>query len=256
MFELVKKIQELIDAYHGNNEELAKEIKRIVEEWGQQVNAFRMEYIQEQISNEVEAALKDANKVNEVYNQKLKVVIDEGKKQILSNYLKKFEKPADYATQVSNAIEYLKLEGEEITDESAYMYLKDFMEDYDQMKVFKNVIEKLIKRINPTGLTDAEGKTTFPKTFGKLNKIETILNSFNEIESIAENLFIYPREDGQTFIMNGQSYSVPVDSYEQMAGEENIIDFAKIIEEYAKTIPGIGKVTDQTEHEIDEPNEE
>lgn len=47
MFELVKKIQAIIDAYHANSEQLAKEIKRIVEEWGVEVNAYKLEYIQE-----------------------------------------------------------------------------------------------------------------------------------------------------------------------------------------------------------------
>ena len=250
MIELVKKIQELIDAYHGNNEELAKEIKRIVEEWGQQVNAFRMEYIQEQIRNEVADVRSNSEKLNKVYNQKLKVILDEAKKQVLPELYNQVTKPSDYATRVNNALKFLMIEGEQIDDDKAYMILKDFIDDLDQMKLFKNVIGKKVM------LEDANGNSTFPKTFGKLNKIEMILNTFNEMESIANMLFIYPREDGQTFIMNGQAYSVPVDSYEQMTGEENIIDFAKIIEEYAKTIPGIGKVTDQTEHEIDEPNEE
>ena len=62
-------------------------------------------------------------------------------------------------------------------------------------------------------------------------------------------LFVYPREDGETYIVNGQAYSVPVDSYEQMADEESIIGFAEIVEDYAKTIPGIDQVTDQTEPE-------
>lgn len=250
MFELVKKIQELIDAYHGNNEELAKEIKRIVEEWGQQVNAFRMEYIQEQIRNEVADVRSNSEKLNKVYNQKLKVILDEAKKQVLPELYNQVTKPSDYATRVNNALQFLMIEGEQIDDDKAYMILKDFIDDLDQMKLFKNVIGKKVE------LEDYNGNSTFPKTFGKLNKIEMILNTLNEMESIANMLFIYPREDGQTFIMNGQAYSVPVDSYEQMTGEENIIDFAKIIEEYAKTIPGIGKVTDQTEHEIDEPNDE
>ena len=55
MLELVKKIKELIEAYHAINETVAKEIKRIVEEWGVEVNTYAMEYIQEQIRNEVAA---------------------------------------------------------------------------------------------------------------------------------------------------------------------------------------------------------
>lgn len=242
MFELVKKIQAIIDAYHANSEQLAKEIKRIVEEWGVEVNAYKLEYIQEQIRNEVAAARSNAEKLNKVYNQKLKVILDEAKKTVLPE-LKKTSKPSDYATQVNNALQFLMIEAEQINDDTAYMILKDFIDDLDQMKLFKNVIGKRVDLIDPNG------NTTFPKTFGKLNKVEMVMNTFDEMESIANMLFIYPREDGETYIMNGQAYSVPVDSYEQMADEESIIGFAEIVEDYAKTIPGIDQVTDQTEPE-------
>lgn len=241
MFELVKRIQAIIDAYHDNNEQLAKEIKRIVEEWGAEVNTYAMEYIKEQIRNEVTAARSNAEKLNKVYNQKLKVILDEAKKKVLPELSNKATRPSDYATQVNNALQFLVIEAEQINDDTAYMILKDFIDDLDQMKLFKNVIGKRVDLIDPNG------NTTFPKTFGKLNKVEMVMNTFDEMESIANMLFIYPREDGETYIMNGQSYSVPVDSYEQMADEESIIGFAEIIEEYAKTIPGINQVTDQTD---------
>lgn len=241
MFELVKKIQAIIDAYHDNNEQLAKEIKRIVEEWGAQVNDYKIERINENIRNEVAAARSSSEKLNKVYNQKLKVILDEAKKKVLPELSAKGSRPSDYATQVNNALQFLMIEGEALNDESAYMILKEFVDDLDQMKLFKKVIGKKVE------LEDHNGNSTFPLTFGKLNKVEMILNSFNEMDAIANMLFIYPREDGETYIVNGQAYSVPIDSYEQMAGEDSIISFAKIIEDYAKTIPGIDQVTDQTD---------
>lgn len=243
MFELVKKIQAIIDAYHANSEMLAKEIKNIVEEWGTQVNAYKMEYIQEQIRVEVAAARESSEELNNTYNQKLNNILDKAKKQVLPELFTKPTQSSDYATKVNNALQFLMIEAEQITDDTAYMILKDFIDDLDQMKLFKNVIGKKVDLIDPNG------NSTFPKTFGKLNKVEMIMNTFNEMESIANMLFVYPREDGQTFIVNGKAYSVPIDSYEQMAGEDNIISFAGIIEEYANTIPGIDQVTDQTEHE-------
>ena len=188
MFELVKKIQELIYAYHGNNEELAKEIKRIVEEWGQQVNAFRMEYIQEQIRNEVADVRSNSEKLNKVYNQKLKVILDEAKKQVLPELYNQVTKPSDYATRVNNALQFLMIEGEQIDDDKAYMILKDFIDDLDQMKLFKNVIGKKVM------LEDAMETVPSLKHL-KVEQIEMILNTFNEMESIANMLFIYPRED-------------------------------------------------------------
>lgn len=246
MFELVKKIQAIIDAYHDNSEQLAKEIKRIVEVWGAKVNDYKIERINENIRNEVAAARSSSEKLNKVYNQKLKVILDEAKKKVLPELSTKTTKPSDYATQVNNALQFLMIESEAINDESAYMILKEFVDDLDQMKLFKNVIGKKVDLIDPNG------NSTFPLTFGKLNKVEMILNSFNEVDAIANMLFVYPREDGQTYIVNGQSYSVPIDSYEQMAGEDSIISFAEIIEEYASTIPGIDQVTDQTDPIVEE----
>ena len=247
MLELVKKIKELIEAYHAINETVAKEIKRIVEEWGVEVNTYAMEYIQEQIRNEVAAVRSNAEKLHKVYNQKLKVILDEVKQKVLPELESTGTKPSDYATQVNNALQFLMIEAEQINDDTAHMILKDFIDDLDQMKLFKNVIGKKVD------LEDPNGNSTFPRTFGKLNKIEMVMNTFEEMESIANMLFIYPREDGQTFIMNGQAYNVPVDSYEQMNDEENIIGYAKIIEEYAESIPGIGQVTDQTDPIIIDP---
>lgn len=249
MFELVKKIQAIIDAYHANNEQLAKEIKRIIEEWSAEVNTYAMDYIKQQISKEVTAARESSEKQNKTYNQELNNILDKAKKTVLPELYTKATKPSDYSRQISNAIEYLKIKGQDITDESAYMILKDFIDDFDQMKLFKDIIETLIKPVNPIGLIDANGKTTFPLTFGKLNKIETILNSFNDMDAIANMLFIHPREEGEMYIVNGQAYSISHDSLKQMEGEESIIGFAKIIEKYAKKIPGIKQVTDQTEHE-------
>lgn len=196
-----------------------------------------------QIRNEVAAARSNAEKLNKVYNQKLKVILDEAKKTVLPELIKQSSKPTDYEAKKSNALKFLMIEAEQINDDTAYMILKDFIDDLDQMKLFKNVIGKRVDLIDPNG------NTTFPKTFGKLNKVEMVMNTFDEMESIANMLFIYPREDGETYIMNGQAYSVPVDSYEQMADEESIIGFAEIVEDYAKTIPGIDQVTDQTEPE-------
>lgn len=243
MFELLKKIQDLIEAYRATNELTETEVKNVIDQWKDQVNKYKLEYIQEQIKQGVVEAQSNVGKVNEVYNQKLKAVIAASKEAILPGFIKDIKKAADYATQVNNALQFLTIEGDEITDEKAFMILKDFMNDLDQMKLFKNVIGKRVE------LEDSNGGTTFPKTFGKLNQVEVVLNTFNEIELIANMLFIYPKENGETYIVNGQGYSIPHDSYEQMAGEDDIITLATAIESIAKEVPGIEKVTDQTEHE-------
>jgi hypothetical protein len=100
---------------------LAKEIKRIVEEWGAEVNTYSMQYINEQIRNEVAAARSYAEKINKVYNQKLKVILEDVKEKVLPKLVTNVNRASDHAAKVNNALQFLMIEGEQITDESAYM---------------------------------------------------------------------------------------------------------------------------------------
>lgn len=246
MFELVKKIQAIIDAYHDNNEMMNEEIKRVIDEWKDLIPKMKKEFAieaKQQILDGMKAAQDNAMKINKVYNQKLKVILDEAKKQVLPELYNQVTKPSDYATRVNNALQFLMIEGEQIDDETAYMILKEFIDDLEQMKLFKKVIGKKVM------LEDANGNSTFPKTFGKLNKVEMIMNTLNDMERIANMIFIYPKRSGQGYVIGNHYYAIPIDAAEQMEDEENIISYAKTIEDYAKTIPGIDQVTDQTEPE-------
>ncbi|KAB3527116.1 hypothetical protein [Alkaliphilus serpentinus] len=247
MFELKKKIQAIIDAYHANDEMMHNEIKRVIDEHKVQIPKLKDEFAiqaKQQILDGMKSAQDNAMKINKVYNQKLKVILDKAKKQVLPEYFNKVSRPSDYATKVNNALQFLMIEAEQITDDKAYLILKDFIDDYDQMKLFKNVIGKRV-----LSMEDANGNPIFPKTFGRLNELEVILNTFNDMESIANMMFIHPKQSGQGYVIGHHMYSIPVDSQEQMADEANIIKYADTIDEFAKEIPGIKQVTDQTEHE-------
>ena len=52
------------------------------------------------------------------------------------------------------ALQFLMIEDDDLTDESAYLILKDFLDDYDQMLLFKKAIGK------KNALVDASGNTT------------------------------------------------------------------------------------------------
>ncbi len=251
---LKAKIEAIITGYKANFETYVKEVKKVIDEWKDKVNTHLPEYIKEQISLELAALNANYSKSNKTYNQKLWAVIADARLKVIP---KAPVKPADYATKVSNAITLLQIKGERITDDSAFMILKDFIDDYDTMRLFKDIIETLTSRINPYGLVDDSGNAIFTKTFGKLNEVQVLLNTFEEIEASADMLFIHPKQDGETYIINGQSYSLPIDSYEQMAGEDDILNWAETIDELVEAIPGVGTVTDDTEHEVivEEPEE-
>ncbi|MCT4686614.1 hypothetical protein [Vallitalea sp.] len=243
-YELKKKIEQLIEAYQGNTTVVIEEMKGIIDKYKDKVTVYQPEHIHQVIKSGIEAILSNSNSVNNVYNQKLKVIIEGAKEEILPMYFNNSSKTNDYATKINNALQFLDIEGDSISDEKAFMILKDFIDDYDQLRLFKNVIGKRVE------LDDANGNTTFPKTFGKLNQIEVIMNTISEMEAIANMLFVQPKGDGQTYVINGNKYVLPIDSYEQIAGEDDIINLATIVEEITDEVSGVGNVTDQTEHEI------
>jgi len=246
---LKAKIEAIITGYKANFETQVKEVKKVIDTWKDQVDKFKLEYIQQQISSGLDEISENYSKVNKLYNQKLWVAVAGARAKVVP---KAPSKPDDHATKISNAIALLQIKGETITDDSAYMILKDFIDDYDQMRLFKDIIETLTSRINPYGLVDNNGNAIFTKTFGKLNKVQVLLNTFEEIEASADMLFIHPKQNGETYVVNGQSYSLPIDSYEQMAGEDDVLNWAETIDEIVEEIPGVETVSGKAD-EIEQP---
>jgi len=244
--ELLKKIKEIIAAYQGNMEVCIAEIKKVFEQFigenGIDANAmYKPEYIRETIKKEMDAALENNKKLNMVYNQQIKNAIETAKKQMLPMLFKKEAKPSDYAIKVSNALQLIQMEGAEISDEAAHEYLNIFIDDYDQMKIFKRVIGKQVE------LETATGESAFPMTFGKLNKIELALNMFNEMEGISENIFLHKKLDGQIYTVNHVQYIIPRDGYGEVSDELEIQKFAEIIENIASSDKFIQEVAIEPE---------
>lgn len=203
--ELTTKIKELIDGFHAHCDQVKTDIKN----WKDQGAVYTKEYIDEKIK-EIEA---DASKTDSIFQQKLMLVIANAKELVLPDTVN--SKPSDYAAQISNALQFLTIEGNSITDENAYAILKPFKNDPEQMKLFKNVIGKR------AALTDANGNSTFTKTFSEVNKVEVTLNAFNDMEAIAGLLL----------------HSDSLVSYEAIAGEEDILILSGVVESIADKVP-------------------
>lgn len=242
--ELKKKLEQIIAAYQENTTQYIAELKNVIDEWKDQVNAYKPEHIHHQISTSFADISSNYRKTNKVFNQKLKNIADEAKKQVFAEYLEPVKKSADYATKINNALQFLMIEGDGITDDTAYMILKDFVNDFDQMKLFKKVIEKRV-----LSMEDADGNPVFPKTFGKLHEVEVILNSFDELKLASEKIFLYDKQDDQLYIINGTAYALPKEKGIELEAEDIVLNNAETIDKKLEEIPGIDQVTDQTEHE-------
>ena len=229
---LKTKIEELIQAFHANTEQLNAAITAVIEEFKAPAaqDAYKAEYITAMIAKGVAQAKKDHHTVDVLLNTKLKSVIEEAKKKVLPELYKSPDKASDYEMKVANALKFLEIESEELTDDAAFLILKDFASDYEKMKLFKKVIGKKID------LVDANGNTTFPKTFGKFNQIEVNANTFDELDALANILFITEKFDGQTTIIYGESYSLIADGYEEMSAEDDVLALAALIDEEAAKV--------------------
>lgn len=233
--ELKKKIEEIIQAHRTNNETLNATMKRTVEQFFSPggLNTYKKEFISEQVQKDFADARKEAEQVDSLLNKKLKAVIEAAKKAMIPEYFKKADRSPDFAAKVSNALQFLMLE-DDLTDEVAYLILKDFIDDYDQMLLFRRAIAK------KKALVDASGNTTFPRTFGKLNQMEAVLNLFNEIETMANNLFLHPRSEGETYIFNNRMFSTLVDGYQEGYDEKYILEYAETLDRISNKINGEG----------------
>ena len=233
--ELKKKIEELIQAHRENTDNMNATMKATIEQFYSPggLNTYKKDFISEQVQKEFADARKEAELVDSLLNKKLKAIIEAAKKEMIPEYFKKAERSSDHA-KVANALQFLMIEDSDLTDESAYLILKDFLDDYDQMLLFKKAIGK------KNALVDASGNTTFPRTFGKLNKMEAVMNLFNEVETMANNLFMHPRYESETYIFNNQMFATLTDGYQEMYDEKYILDFAETLDRISNKVNGEG----------------
>lgn len=245
MPKLKEKIEQVVNAFQQNNEESEKSIRKIIEGYCANPSIFRkfqpqykIEAFKEAVDAETKPISENVDKTNKLFNQKVKAIIAEEKENILP---KPKEKSADYAIRVSNALKYLEIEGKELSDETAFQILKDFVDDYEQMKLFKQVIKRQMKT---EILENAEGKSKFPKTFGNFNKIEMLVNTFDEMEAIANVLFLKGTNKSETYIFDNAMIQLPLLSlpnYSELTNENEIIKLAEIIDITVNEINSIVK---------------
>ena len=246
------KIQTIIDGYKANCASQGAEIEKILEPFKVPgyANRFTQEGLRQTIKEQMDVVLADWKKYDTTLNQQVAAIIAAAKKDIMKALnVPKVNRPADYAIKIANAREFLKMEldGQDATnpshsdmkdfDAALFLILKDFVDDYDTMKLFAKMVESKFM------IYDAmTGECGLPKTFGKMMKMEGIMNTVNEMESISVMLFLSTRTDFKEVIrINGSVYGVPVDGYGQNVDLENIINNATILDGLADEIDSEGQ---------------
>ena len=221
-------LEQLAKEYHELNKELETAYRTANKQYkdGSASGVYTDEHLRKSLDLTLGAATEKFYMASELLNAKAKNYIAELKKKIIPA-LSEIDKPADYAVRVNNALQFVQVEGAEVDDATAFQILHDFVNDIETMQRFRSVIEHQ----KGEKLSDAYGRTTFPLTFGRLEKCEQLLEAFAELEATTDRLFIRKKAETETeYTSNGVKLSVPMDGYSQLIGETNAAEQAETLE--------------------------
>lgn len=223
--ELESKIKDLIEGFRGSVITLNDDIKAAVDKWRgfARENGHDPALFQKSAFKEIDTAREDTKKYGILLNQELGKVVEKAKQLLAPGAV---SRPADYAAKTGNALQFLSYQIDTLTDDAAFAILKDFADDYAQMQLFRGFIESRHKMVG------TNGEPPFPKTFGKLDNLETITNALSEIEQVAKDLFTQLAA-GETITFGNTGVPLAIVTYEEVEGEQTILELAKDIEKMA-----------------------
>lgn len=193
-------------------------------------------------------------------NDRLANIVESTKNQINEVLLiKDSKKSADYAIRIANAREFLKMELDNLQDDSfivddseqikgwngiidesnaknldseMFLILKDFVEDFETMKLFKKMVQKKVKNYY-----NSNGECIFPVTFGKVSEYESIFNAIDELEDLSQNIFNHEKVKGEMLIsIRGHHYFLPDDGYTEKEEEINLEHISLILDDIMDNI--------------------
>lgn len=215
-FENAKKIEEVIK---GHREFEKTQYEAIYEELkafkGSYAQRYTKEGLKVAISEIISSYRKEWQQMDKLFNDKIQVLISNVIKETKKMITPKFKKPADYNSLILIARDDIKSQGKDITDEVAYMFLKDMVDDLDEMKKFRQRIQS---QKGVESLENAIGETTFPLTFGKLHIFEGISNKLDELAKLGAYIFLTKKETTPVHFLDAifevPNYS-PVNNYHE-----------------------------------------
>lgn len=182
----------------------------------------------EALQKQINDMVSQQNATDKLLNAKVREAIESAKKAAMPEQVRNFQKPADYQQQISNALAFLSLEGDNLTDMTAYSILKPFFNDWDQMHLFERVILKQMHLENEYNTRQA-----FPTALGNvLDTADTYIALFGEAEALLETLFVSKKQHSATSMIG--EYAVfggyGVDSYAEQCAQDRILELATNID--------------------------
>lgn len=192
------------------------------------LKSYSPEKAAEVLQAEIDKQVTEVTAMDKLYNAEAKAAIEKAKRAAIPEAVRKFERPQDYQQQISNALAFLAVEGDRLTDEAAYSVLKPFFNDWDQMHLFERAILHQMHFA-----TEYEARQAFPHTLGEvLDVADTYTALFAEAERLVENIFIKEKRSrlsgtiGEYTVQGGFG----VDSYSDRAAQDRLIELAERID--------------------------
>ena len=226
-----ENIENAVKRHRLINEKLLKETTELVTDPAIATGLLKRhspEMAAKALQEQINGMVLQANDLDKMYNAEVKKHISEAKLAAMPEAVRTFTKPADYQQQISNALAFLSLEGDSLTDQAAFAILKPFFNDWEQMHLFERAVLQQMHLEN-----EYMTRSTFPTALGAvLDKADTYTALFGEAEMLAERLFIRKKEHnsacdiGEFPVYGGYG----LDSYEEVASEERIMELAGLIE--------------------------
>ena len=182
----------------------------------------------EMLQKHINDMVSQQSAADKLANAKVREIIESAKKAAMPEEVRNFQKPADYQQQISNALAFLSLEGDNLTDEAAYSILKPFFKDWDQMHLFERAILKQMRLENEVNTRQA-----FPKALGNvLATADTYIALFSEAEALLETLFIRKKQHSATSMIGEFAVfgGYGVDSYDEGWAQNRILELATRID--------------------------
>lgn len=228
-------IKEIIDARNENSKNNNKLYNDTITKWNslEAQTQYKTEFIKENLQKELQTIRNKEGSDNLHFNKQLKDEVEKLCNKVKASIYPTFEKPSDYSTQVSNAINIINSLGSNITDASANTILEPFKNDYTQMKIFNIMLENIANKA-----VEANKNLTpinFTKTFSHFNECAEVMNKCDEILQITETLFLRAKTEDKHTAFNGTyivcSYS---DSYSEIVDQQRLITLTSEVSVYAE----------------------
>ena len=113
---LQDKVTVIVDRYIANYNQFEEQTTKILDEAVVKMAEIKEEALIRQVDEQVASFNENYHAQAQNQNNLLQVILEEEK----DNLFPKVDKSADYAAKIANAIEFIKLEGADITDDVAY----------------------------------------------------------------------------------------------------------------------------------------